>query len=372
MKIVGIIVEYNPLHNGHVFHVNQIKKLANPDLIIAIMSSSFTMRGDLSLFNKFEKTKQALQNNVDIVVELPLALCCNKADIFALNACKILNLLKVDEIWIGSENNDENIFKIAYNSFYDKDKYIKEQMAKGRSYKEITDEIFPLKSNDLLGYCYYKAIVENNLNISLHTLQRCSSNYLDKLPTDDKIASALAIRNNLNLLDKYTPSYVSNDKDKIYDEEKLFIYLKYKIITTSNNELKQIYFVDEGIEYKLKSIISFNSYEEFINYLVTKRYTKTRIKRMLLYILLNIKKEQMNEIINSDIAFLRVLGFNDKGKTYINKIKKNVTIYTNIKDGINQILDIELKVSRLLDIVYNDNLINKEQKGPIIKNNKMA
>ena len=120
MKIVGVIVEYNPLHNGHVHHINEIKKQSNADIIIAVMSSTLTMRGELSLFDKFTKTKQALNNNIDVVIELPFSLGMHKADIFARNSVLLLNLLNVNEIWIGSESNDSTIFEKCYNEFINK------------------------------------------------------------------------------------------------------------------------------------------------------------------------------------------------------------------------------------------------------------
>ncbi len=121
MKIVGIIVEYNPLHNGHIHHINKIKELAKPDCIIACMSSSLTMRGDLSLFNKFDKARQALEASVDIVLELPFVYSMQRADIFAKNAVLILNQFNVNEIWIGSEKNDPRMFEECYQAFIDKD-----------------------------------------------------------------------------------------------------------------------------------------------------------------------------------------------------------------------------------------------------------
>ena len=92
MKIVGLITEYNPLHNGHIHHINEVKKLSNADVLITVMSSSFTMRGDLSLFDKFTKTKQALKAGCDIVIELPLIYAIERADIFAKNAVLLLIL----------------------------------------------------------------------------------------------------------------------------------------------------------------------------------------------------------------------------------------------------------------------------------------
>lgn len=361
MKKVGLIVEYNPLHNGHIHHINEIKKNSNADILIAVMSSSFTMRGDLSIFDKYTKTKQALDSNLDLIIELPLVYAIERADIFALNAIKILNLFNVDEIWIGSENNNIDIYK----SYYEESKLIDNKNDYNTSYK-IKSNI-DLKSNDILGYSYYKAIKDNNFNIELKTIKRIESNYLDIKPISNNITSALSIRNDLSLIDSYTPEFVYNDKDKILDESKLFPYLKYKILSSSPLELKDIFFVDEGLENVLKNIKNYNNLNDFINSLASKRYTKTRIKRMLIYILLNIKKIEINEIYKNDINFIRVLGFNEIGKDYLSKIKKDINVYTNIKNDINLALDIELKTSNLLDMIYNLDLFKKELKGPIIK-----
>ncbi|MBQ9124304.1 MAG: nucleotidyltransferase family protein [Acholeplasmatales bacterium] len=365
MKIVGIIVEYNPLHNGHVHHINEIKKQANADVIIAIMSSSFTMRGDLSLFDKFTKAKQALNNGVDLVLELPLVYSIQRADLFAYHSTAFLSLLKVDEIWIGSEQNNELIYEEYYKKYLDNINNINDCMKNGYSYKEATASFLDLESNDILGFSYYKAIKENNYNIKLKTIKRLNSNYLDKNPSNEKIASALSIRNDINRIYDYCPAYVYNDFNKIIDENKLFDLLKYKILSSNINELNQLFFVDEGLENKLIEIINYNNLNDFISALASKRYTKTRIKRMLVYILLNIKKKEINEILNNKIDFIRVLGFNEIGRKYISTFKKELTIYTNIKEGLNKALDIEFNASRLLDSVYDLKLIKNEQGGPI-------
>ena len=115
MKIVGIIAEYNPLHNGHMYHLEEINK-ENPDLKILVLSGALTMRGDLSIYNKFIKAKEALQAGIDIVIELPLAYSMQRADIFASNAVSILNLARVNEIIIGSENNDISLYESIYKN----------------------------------------------------------------------------------------------------------------------------------------------------------------------------------------------------------------------------------------------------------------
>ena len=358
MKIVGIICEYNPLHNGHLYHFNKIKEESKADIVICVMSSSFSSRGDLSIFDKFTKTKQALNLGIDLVVELPLIYTIQRADIFADNAVKILNNLNVSEIWIGSEANDISIYEKYYNNneINNKDDYY-------TSYKDKAN--MDLLSNDILGFSYYKSIRDNKFNIELKTIKRIENNYLDKNLNNSSIQSALSIRNNIENIEKYTPEYVYNDKNLILDENKLFKYLKYKILSTSVNDLKTIYFVDEGLENKLYDIIDYDNYQDFIDYLSSKRYSKTRIKRMLTYVLLNITKDMANKAYEIDNSFVRILGYNDKGKAYLNSIKKNNTIYTNIKNNINQILDIEINTSKIIDIIYDINIFDLEMNGPI-------
>ncbi len=362
MNIVGIIVEYNPLHNGHMYHFNKIKELENPDLIIAVMSSSVTNRGELSLFDKFKKTEQALNLGIDIVVELPLIYACQRADIFALKAVNILNSFKVNKIYIGSEENDIKLYEKAYKLLNEKNDIIKEYINQGLSYKEAISKIINLNPNDMLGYSYFKAIKENNYNIELKTIKRNSSSYDELTPSSDNITSAKAIRYNLKLLKDYTPSFVSKDINYILDNNKIFDYLKYIILTKSKDDLKNIFFVDEGLENKLYDIKNYNNLDEFINYLSTKRYTKTRIKRMLIYILFNISKDLATTALNENI--IRILGFNDNGKSYLNQIKKELNYYTNIKEGINNTLDIEFKASKIIGTIYNLDLQSKEQKAP--------
>ncbi|MBQ9520114.1 MAG: nucleotidyltransferase family protein [Acholeplasmatales bacterium] len=359
MKKVGIICEYNPLHNGHIYHFNKVKEESKADIIICVMSSSFTQRGDLSLFDKFIKTKQALNMGIDLIIELPLIYTIERADIFASYSVKLLNSLNVDEIWIGSENNDTSIYEKYYSNIQidNKEDY-------STSYKDKSN--IDLLSNDILGFSYYKAIKDNSFNIKLNTIKRIENNYLDSKANDSNIQSALTIRNNISDIEKYTPQYVSADKDLILDENKLFSLIKYKILSSNKKDLKNIFFVDEGIENKLYDIKNYNDLNSFIEYLSNKRYSKSRIKRMLIYVLLNVTKSDANLALDSDLA-VRILGYNDIGKSYLKTIKKDLVFYTNIKNDINIVFDIELKASKILDSVYNINLLDREMKGPITK-----
>ncbi|MDE6414324.1 MAG: nucleotidyltransferase family protein, partial [Anaeroplasmataceae bacterium] len=282
MKIVGTIVEYNPLHNGHIYAINEIKRLSQADGIVAVLSGNFTMRGDLSIFDKFEKTRQALQAGLDLIIELPFVCTVQNADLFAKNAVSLLQLAKVSELWIGSESNHPKLYEECYQNWIQTaaQQKIKELLASGKSYKEASASIIDLPSNDLLGFSYYKAIKEANYPITVHTIKRMGS--YDSLEAKE-YASAYAIRNNLSLMDTYCPKYIN--PDLIRDANLLFPYLKYKILSSSISELKEIFFVEEGLENRVKEITACSHLKEIIDILSTKRYTKSRIQRMLCYIL---------------------------------------------------------------------------------------
>ena len=365
LKIVGTIVEYNPLHNGHVYAINKIKEESKADVIIAVMSGDFTMRGELSLFNKFEKTDYALKAGIDLIIELPFVYTVHNADNFAKYSVKLLNEAKVDEIWIGSEGNDSSIFEQYYQKWNNPEnqKLIKDKLDQGLSYKAASSEIINLPSNDLLGFSYFKAIKELKLDIKLNTIQRIGTGYYDEAP--NIYASAYAIRKNHSLIKDYCPSYLNISN--IRNEQLLFDYLKYRILSSSTMELKNIFLVDEGLENKLNSINNYQSYDDFVASLTNKRYTKSRIQRMLAYILFNIDKDTMQQILNDENTHIRVLGYSNKGLNYLRTIKKQTTIYTNIKNEYNQVLDITLKISKILDHIYNTNQAKLEAKRPIEK-----
>ena len=362
MKIIGTIVEYNPIHNGHIYAIEEIKKQSQADFVIAVMSGNFTMRGELSIFDKFTKTNYALQAGLDLIIELPTILAVQNSDLFAKHAVQFLNLAGVSEIWIGSESNDPTIYEKAYQLWNQENtqKIIKEKLNEGMSYKMATAEVINLPSNDLLGYSYYKAIKDLSLNIALKTIKRQGSGYTDLKP--HLYASSMAIRSDLSLMDEYCPSFL--DKSLIRAENQLFDYLKYNILTKSSNELKNIFLVEEGVENSLLKIQSTSSLNEFKNLLTSKRYTKSRISRMLVYVLLNITKDEVSDVLNSPLNYIRVLGYNDKGLNYLKQIKKNIQIYTNLKEGLYPILDLEMKTSKLLDAIYKSNLLSLEQSKP--------
>ncbi len=374
MKKIGLIVEYNPLHNGHVYHFNTVKKESNADIVIAVMSGNISMRGEISVFNKFDKSKLALEMGVDLIIELPTVFTIQNADNFAYYSVLFLNNIMVDEIWIGSENNDSFAYKKYYDVMnlksYHKD--VKIELDKGLSYKQATNQALinhslePLLSNDVLGLSYYKAISILNPNIELKTIKRVGNNYLDN-NLSEVFSSAKSIRLNHSSIKEYVPTYVYDlySQKGFLEQENIFNYLK--IIILNNPNLKDIFLCEEGFENKLYKISNYTNYEEFYTSLITKRYTNSRINRIIWNTLFNITKDDMSKIKEIQLNFVRILGYNNIGKDYLNTIKKDVLIYSNLKNNINKIFDIELKISKILDVIYNTTNCLYEQKGPLKK-----
>lgn len=375
MKVIGIIAEYNPFHLGHQYQINKIKEMYPDSIIIAIIGTHFTQRGDISIINKWNKTKLCLSNNIDLVVELPTIYATQSADIFAYGAISILNEFKIDTLVFGSETDNigilTNLAKIQINN-EEYDLLVKKYLDKGINYptamsnalKDISN-ITINKPNDLLGLSYIKEIIKNNYNINPISIKR-TNNYHDK-EIHSNIINASLIRE-MALNNKDISSHVVKDTNKyIYKNltlNKAYNLLVYNIINNKNN-LSKYLTIDEGIENRiLKNINNTESWNELVEKTKTKRYTYNKINRILLHILLNYQKNDNNKEI-----YLRILGFNEKGKKHLNKIKKetNMEIFTCYKPNKNHILDLEYHTTQIYSLITNDkSLLKKELEKPII------
>lgn len=360
MEKIGIICEYNPFHNGHLHHIKMIKKMYPNDIIILILNGYFLQRGEISILNKEAKTKIALQNKVDLVVELPVLYGTQSADNFAYYSIFILNELKIDKLVFGSETNDVNNLKIIANEV-EKNKYknkIKSYLKKGYSYpaslsKALGQNII-YGPNDILGISYIKAINKINNKIEVISIKR-TSDYLDTL-SDDKIISASNIREKLkNNIDINTYLPKSSLKAiKNIDYDLYFDILKTIIIT--NNNLHDILDVDEGIEKLLKKeVVKANNIDDFIQRVKTKRYTYNKINRMLVHILLNIKKSDTKLQPN----YIKILGFNDKGQKHLNEAKKDINLKLKVIKN-DPLYHLELRAAIIYDLLTNDTSYKKE------------
>ena len=369
MDIIGIIAEYNPFHNGHIYHIKKIKEMFPNSIIILVLNGYFLERGEISIESVENKTKLALENNIDIVIELPFVFGTNSADIFSEASIELLNELKVEKIIFGSECNDviklTNIAKIQIDN--ENNIKVKENLKKGLNYPSaLNTNVLNINTpNDILGISYIKAILKNKYNIEPITIKR-TNDYHD-IESNNEIISASNIRekikNNIDI-----SNFVPNTKyiNEI-DYELYFNLLKYKIL--NDNELSKYLTVDEGIENRLIKVINeCNNLEELIKKIKTKRYTYNRINRMFIHILVGLTKEDKNKLLKNE--YIRLLGFNEQGKKYINSIKKdiNIPIVSNLKNINSLIKDYEIKAYNIYNLLTKENILDFEQKNkPISK-----
>ena len=371
MKKIGIICEYNPFHNGHIEHIRKIKELFPDSMIILVMSGNFTERGELSIINKWNKTKIALNHNIDLVLELPFPYATESADTFADGAIRILSYFNVDYLVFGSESNDINKFielaNIQLNN-PDYDHLVKEYLDLGYNYptsmsKALNDlcNYTVNTPNDLLGLSYVKQIILQESIIEPVTIQRANDYHDTSL--SNEIASATAIRKALENnqdIKNYVPSdtleYLENSNYK----QNFFKLLKYKLISEIN-ELDKYMDVSEGIDKRIKKyILKSQNYEELIENIKTKRYTYNRLNRMFIHILTNYTKDKSKSF--KQLNYIKVLGFNKKGSELIKEIKKEdfIPIITNYSDLEDEILNYELQVAFIYNMIMEkeeDNLV---------------
>ena len=376
MHIIGLIAEYNLFHNGHLYQINKIKEMYPDSIIIAVVSSCFTQRGDVSVLNKWNKTQIALDNNIDIVIELPFVYATQGSDIFAKGAITILEKMKIDTLVFGTESDNLDIINLIADTQINNPNYniiVKKYLNKGINYPTATNNAvndltgYKIDSpNDLLALSYIKQIKIDKQNIKIINIKRTNSYHDEKIKNN--IASASTIRK-LNLNNKNIDNLIPYNLNYLYkiSMNDYYPYLKYKVIEEESN-LNKYQTVDEGIENRLiKNINTSSNYDQLISKIKTKRYTYNKISRMLLHVLTDFTKEEAK---NLKIDYIRLLGFSTNGKKYLNRIKKtiDVPIITGYKKSISKILDIELKITKIYSLVTNSNLINEEYRNkPIIK-----
>ncbi|MEC2524965.1 nucleotidyltransferase [Bacillus thuringiensis] len=358
--------------------MQQTKKLTQSDIIIAVMSGPFLQRGEPALISKWYRTKMALANGVDLVVELPYVFATQKAETFANGAISILNALRVSEICFGSEDgqikNFYNTISVQKNEEETFNCLVKQFMDAGNSYAKATSDAFShiltsennidmSQPNNILGFQYMKAILSQNSSIQAQTIQRFASHYHDETFNDQYIASATSIRKQLfseegsfttiePFLPQATTSLLANYKQNygiLHNWEQYFSFFKYKLMTMSPGDLRHIYEIEEGLEHRILSKIqNSSSFYSFMEALKTKRYTWTRLQRACTHILTNTTKEEIRSAnIEQHAPYIRLLGMSQKGQTYLSKNKKKIElpILTHTKTFDHAALDIEKKAN---------------------------
>lgn len=384
MKRIGIICEYNPFHNGHLYHINKIKEMFPDSIIILVMNGNFTQRGEVSLINKWDKAEIALTYGVNVVVELPFVFAVQSADIFAHASIQLLNALHVDTLVFGSETNDiKRLTLLAETQINNKEynKLIQRYLGDGINYPTaLSKALFEItgkkidKPNDILGISYIREILLQKANIEPVCIKR--NNDYNSIELNDSITSASSIRyalehgENVSLyVPEKTLSYLQND---LHFTNQYFSLLKF-IILTHIDELDKYQTVDEGIENRIKKyIVKAVSLDDLILKVKSKRYTYNKLSRMFTHILCNFTKEEAKQF--KDIEYIRVLGFDINGKQYLNKIKKDIDIpmITNFSSIESKMLNLEYKATSVYASILSEQdrikVIESEYKNtPIMK-----
>ncbi len=383
MEAVGIIAEYNPFHNGHLYHIEKVKKMFPNHIIIVVLGGHFMQRGETSIINKWDKTRITLTYGADIVIELPYPFATQAADFFSKGSIQILKEMKVQKLVFGSESNDIDRLRMLAETQLNNNEYhlnAKKYLDEGINYPTaLSKSLFDLVDttvntpNDILGISYIREIMRQKTDIEPITIKR--TNDYHNIDLNHEITSASSIRlalKNKKKIDKYVPkeTYKLLNNNLFFIED-YFPYLKYQILINID-KLSIFQTVDEGIENRIKkNIINSNSLDDLIKKVKTKRYTYNKIRRMFTHIMCNFTKEEAKSF--KDISYIRLLGFSNKGQKYLNNIKKelNLPIVTKFNKNNDKMLELELRstcvYASILDENKKNKLIEREYKNYPIK-----
>lgn len=355
MKATGIVVEYNPFHNGHLHHLQQTRIKTNSDIVIAVMSGNFLQRGEPALVDKWTRSKMAIAGGVDLVIELPYAFATAQASDFAKGAIFLLDALKCHSFCFGSEEGSLEAFQQTYNLLLTKkDDYntsIASNMKKGMSYPKALNEAYSevskdttirlvdlSKPNNILGYHYIQAANMLNSQIRPETIQRIVANYHDDASNSETIASATGIRkllfegHKLSEVNTYMPS-TSLESLKEWEStnfsfgswELFYPTLRLLILRSSKEKLSQIAEITEGMENAIwKAAMTHSNFESFMQQIKSKRFTWTRIQRMLTHIYTDFTWSQLRDIHFP--TYIRPLAMSKNGQAYLQSIKKDLQL----------------------------------------------
>lgn len=387
-KVLGIIAEYNPFHNGHLYHIKKSIEETGASSVICVMSGNFVQRGNTSIVDKWTKTKMALTNGVDLVLELPTIYSVSSAENFAEGAIRLLDSLKiVDTISFGMEAKDiaslNNIANVLYTEPKEYTTILEHELRKGVSFPKARENAVMMYLNDIKQYAniltgsnnilaieYLKAIKKLKSKLNPIGIRREKVLYNDEIIIDD-FASATAIRKMIatgqfsdiqKVMPKSSYALLADELRKghyVLDLSKFQKEIIYNLRKMSVEEIAQLVDVSEGLENAIKNAAnSSNNLVDFVNIVKSKRYTQTRIQRILIYALLGITNSKMLAFKKA-VPYARVLGFNENGKQLISQIaKKNkkVQIVTSVKkymdESKNKVLKEMLETDILATNVY--------------------
>ena len=346
MEVVGIVAEYNPFHNGHLWQIEKIREKLPGALIVCVMSGNITQRGELTILDKWQRAKAAVLGGCDLVLELPFVFACRSAQDFAKGGVDLLNSLGVvDYLSCGVETSNIDLIEqaVEYSFSADFQNVLKNYLSDGYSYGEAIRKIFSkalsqaddlfYAPNNILALEYLKAIKALNSKIRFLPIKRAGANHHDK-EIYSKISSASAIRENLQgqeptwdkiklAVSETVFSMLREEKAKgLPDYDKIFLPLALKILNSKESQLKNICGMNEGLENRvIEQIAKAKNIDEFINAVTTKRYPRGRIRRLIIHALLEFTKSDAELFNKCGNLYIRPLAFNANGRELLHSIK---------------------------------------------------
>lgn len=347
MKCAGVIVEYNPFHNGHLHHIQKTYQSFDFDGLIAVMSGNWVQRGEPAILDKWQRAQMALNQGVDLVIELPFIWACQSAREFAEGSvCLLDSTGVVNYQTFGSESANLDYLNKAAKTLVKEPESLKIELKKhlnsGNSYpfaltKALNNYIDSgpkeITPNDILGIEYLKSHIKLNTNIKTSVVQRVGSNYHEEKLNSD-IASATAIRKALEKgykVDSYVPpstlEILNKSKNELLFFKSLEKFILYRLRTTPPKELTRITGWEKGLENRLKKrAIHSTNLEEFFNEITSRRYTRGRINRYLVHLLMEVSKDKIKYFNKKGPPYIRILGMNSTGKSLIKKMKETAKL----------------------------------------------
>lgn len=365
-QITGIITEYNPFHNGHLYQIQQVKKQFPDAPLVIAMSGNFLQRGEPAIIDKWHRAAECLANGADLVMELPLMAAVQPADRFAYYGVWTLAQMGVTDLFFGAEHATFDFMHDAQKAMEITGNFNKYHESFAKTYQQVIAEKVGHQvdqPNDLLGLAYAKANLKLKAGISLHPIQRKNANYHDiELNDAGTIASASAIREALHHqnqdFEKFVPHQTAQDlkAQSLVSWDDFWIHLKMELLTHSPQELEKIYGMAEGIQYRMIAMVQRSEFagdfDSWIKAVKSKRFTYTRLSRLATMTLLHITWDDVASFEAQ--PYLRVLGFSKKGQAVLHAAKKSCDhpIITNVsQDEKKGILRIDYRAGKVYQAV---------------------
>ena len=359
---IGIIAEFNPLHSGHKYLIDQAKNIIEKNgggEIVCVMSEFFTQRGEVAIVDGYIRAAEAVRAGCDMVIALPYLASVAYSDDFAKKSIEILSNSGITHLIFGTEDTSIETFEEIYNKQQNiTEVQYRELLKQGYNYATINSKILGLQNdipNFILAYSYYKNIRKYAPHIKLLPVKR-EGQGLNKEEVEDKqFLSATAIRKNIN--NSVVSNYLSKEMieniraSKILSEEDFFDLIKYKILSLGKVGLKNIYDVNEGLENRIYDMANIaTNYQELVNSISTKRYSKKKIQRILLHILTNTTKADYNEFFGTKV--FRILAAKEDKASIIREInnQSNITLVPVLNSKTSGYFVHDIKVSRIYNL----------------------